>query len=238
LFVVRFVLLNGFIALNSILFCVLGLVVSLFDKAGKRVHLYCAVPWAKVILYVCGIKVQVKGLENVEGLIPRIYLTNHQSAFDVYALLAFLPVHFKFVLKQELMKIPLLGITMRRAGYIGIDRNDPRKAAKSMHEAAERIKSGVSVVIFPEGTRSTDGKIQDFRPGAFHLTLNSGCDVVPVTINGSFRIMPKKSFRINKGSFVMRIGNPIPVKEYSKKDMNKLMALVRDTMIRQMAMDG
>jgi 1-acyl-sn-glycerol-3-phosphate acyltransferase len=127
---------------------------------------------------------------------------------------------------------------MRRARYIGIDRDDPRKAVKSMRDAAERIKSGASVVIFPEGTRSTGGEIQDFKPGAFHLTLMSGCDIVPVTVNGSYRIMPKKSFRINKGTFVMRIGSPIPVKEYSRKDMAKLMALVRDTMIRQMSSDA
>jgi 1-acyl-sn-glycerol-3-phosphate acyltransferase len=235
---IRFVLLNAFIALHSILFCFFCLVVSLFDKAGRRVHAYGAVPWAKTILYVCGVKVHVKGLENVESRSPKIYLVNHQSAFDIFALLAFLPVHFKFVLKQELMKIPLLGLSMRRAGYIGIERNEPRKAAQSMHEAAGRIGNGFSVVIFPEGTRSTDGKIQDFRPGAFHLVLKSGCDIVPVTMNGSYRIMPKKSFRINKGSFVMRIGSPIPVKGYSKKDMVKLMALARDAMIRQMAMDA
>jgi 1-acyl-sn-glycerol-3-phosphate acyltransferase len=235
---IRFVLLNAFIALHSILFCFLGLVVSLFDKGGRRVHLYCAVPWAKMILFVCGVRVKVKGLENVDSGIPRIYLTNHQSAFDIYALLSRLPVHFKFVLKQELMRIPLLGLSMRRAGYIGIDRDDPRKALKGIHDAADRIKSGASVVIFPEGTRGTDGQIQEFRPGAFHLTLKSGCDVVPVTINGSYRIMPKNGFRINKGTFVMRIGKPIPVKGYSKKDMGKLMTLVRDTMIRQMAMDA
>jgi 1-acyl-sn-glycerol-3-phosphate acyltransferase len=235
---VRFALLNAYIALHTILFCLFGLVVSLFDKGGRRVHLYCAVPWAKGVLYVCGVKVHVKGLENVESRIPRIYLTNHQSAFDIFALLAFLPVHFKFMLKKQLMKIPLFGVAMRRAGYIGIDRDDPRKAAKSMRDAAERIKNGASVVIFPEGTRSMDGEIQDFRPGAFHLALKAGCDVVPITMNGSYRIMPKKSFRINKGSFAMRIGNPIPAKEYSKKDMVKLMGLVRDTMIRQMAMDA
>jgi 1-acyl-sn-glycerol-3-phosphate acyltransferase len=236
---VRFALLNAFIALHSILFCLYGLVVlSPFDKGGRRVHFYCGVPWAKVILFVCGVKVNVKGLENVESRIPRIYLTNHQSAFDIFALLSCLPVHFKFVVKQELMKIPLFGATMRSAGYVGIDRDDPRKALKSMHDAAERIKSGASVVIFPEGTRSTDGRIQDFRPGAFHLALKSGYDVVPITINGSYRIMPKRSFRINKGTFVMRIGKPIPLKGYTKKDMGKLMALVRDTMIRQMAMDA
>jgi 1-acyl-sn-glycerol-3-phosphate acyltransferase len=234
---VRYVLLNAFIALHSVLFCVYGVVLSLFDTDGRLVHFYCAVPWAKVILFVCGVKVNVKGLENVESRIPRIYLTNHQSAFDIFALLSCLPVHFKFVLKQELMKIPLLGATMRRAGYVGIDRDDPRKALKSMHDAAEQIKGGASVVIFPEGTRSTDGQIQDFRPGAFHLALKSGRDVVPITINGSYRIMPKSSFRINKGTFVMRFGKPIPVKGYTKKDTVKLMALVRDTMIRQIAMD-
>jgi 1-acyl-sn-glycerol-3-phosphate acyltransferase len=234
---VRFIFLNVFIALHSIVFSLLALILSLASAGGRLAHFYSAVPWAKAILRVCGVQVRVVGAENVESHIPRIYLTNHQSTFDIFALLAFLPVHFKFVVKQELMNIPVFGQAMRRAGYIGIERDDPRKALKSMNKAAERIRDGASVVIFPEGTRSADGRIQDFRPGAFHLTLKSGCDIVPITINGSHRIMPKGSFRINRGSFAMRIGKPIQVKGYAKKDMARLMAVVRETMIRQLAMD-
>ena len=118
--------------------------------------------------WICGIKVEVEGLENIESHVPRIYMTNHQSYFDIFALLAYLPVDFKFITKQELMRIPLFGFSMRRAGYIGIEREDPRKAVHSINEATEKIKGGASVVIFPEGTRSLDGRVQPFEKGGFN----------------------------------------------------------------------
>ncbi len=233
-FMLRSGLLNAFIAVHTILFCIWGLFLSLFDKSGRLVHVYCAAPWGRTILYVCGIKVMVKGLHHVDPMAPRIYLANHQSAFDIFALLAFLHVHFKFVLKEELMRIPLFGAAMRGAGYIGIARDDVRKALKSMQQAADKVRNGASVVIFPEGRRSADGRIQAFMPGAFHLALKSGCDIVPVTIDGSDRIMSKGSFRINRAACTMTIGRPIAVKGYSKKEMGRLMEETRETMVRQM----
>jgi len=231
---IRFFLLNAFIAIHTIIFCFWGVFLSLFDRDGRLVHFYTAAPWAKVILWVCGIKVYVKGLDNVESHEPRIYLTNHQSYFDIFALLAYLPVDFKFILKQELMKIPLFGFAMRRAKYIAIDRDNPKKAVQSMNEAAERIRNGVSVIIFPEGTRSTDGRLQPFKRGGFHLALKSGCALVPVAIINSRDIVPKGSFRINRGTFGMNIGKPIPVKGYKKKDIDQLMMRVKEAIISQM----
>jgi 1-acyl-sn-glycerol-3-phosphate acyltransferase len=235
---VRSALLNAFIAIHTIVFCIWGLFLSLFDKSGRLVHTHCAVPWAKAILCVCGIKVTVEGAPYPDNPGPRIYLTNHQSAFDIFVLLAFLPVHFKFILKEELMRIPLFGATMRSAGYIGIARDDARSALKSMHRAADKIRNGASVVVFPEGTRSADGRIQAFMPGAFHLALRSGCDIVPITINGSYRIMSKGSHRINRAACTMKIGRPISMKGYSKKEMGRLMEEVREAMIRQMGSLG
>ena len=143
---IRFLLLNGFVAVLTIFLCIFGVVLSLFDrKGGDLVHRYIAVPWAKTILWGCGVKVRVRGLENLDGTAPRIYLCNHQSYFDIFALLAYLPVQFKFVMKKELMSLPLLGATMRRAGYIGIDREDARGALKGMNQAAEKMKKGASV---------------------------------------------------------------------------------------------
>ena len=231
---IRFLYLNAFIAIYTIIMCIWGVLSSVFDRSGRVVHDYTAVPWAKMILWVCGVRGRVKGLENVETNVPRIYLTNHQSYFDIFALLAYLPVDFKFILKQELMKIPLFGFAMRRARYIGIDRENPRKAVKSINEAAKRIKNGASVVLFPEGTRSTDGRLQEFKRGGFRLAIKSGCDVVPVAIIDSRHIVPKGSLRINRGTIAISIGKPISVKEYSKKEMGQLMARVREAMLTQM----
>ncbi len=224
---IRFVTLNVFIGLYSIPVCLWGLTLSLFTGDSRKVHFYAAVPWARGILKACGIKVHVSGLENVDPATPRIYMSNHQSYFDILGLLAVIPVDFKFIMKQELMKIPLLGPTMRAAGYIGIAREDPRKAVASLNEAVKRIRAGASVMILPEGTRSPDGRLQEFKKGGFTLALKAGCDIVPVTIQGSHRIVPKGSLNIRKGEFAIHIGKPIPIGQYSRRNIAQLMQRVR-----------
>ncbi|MFH1488735.1 MAG: lysophospholipid acyltransferase family protein [Pseudomonadota bacterium] len=231
---VRFFLLNAFIAVHTILFCLCAIIVSVMDGTGRLSHFYAAVPWAKAILWVCGVKVSVYGRENADDSVPRIYMSNHQSYFDIFVLLGYLPVNFKFILKEELMRIPLFGSAMRRAGYIAINRDDPRKALRSMNEAAEKIKNGASVLIFPEGTRSKDGILQDFKKGGFHLALKSGCDIIPVSIMNTGLIVPKGSLRIQRGRAGLCIGHPVPTKDYSKKEMGRLMSRVREEMLRQM----
>ena len=155
-------------------------------------------------------------------------MTNHQSYLDVFGLLSVLPVDFKFLMKQELMKIPLLGFAMRRAGYIGIEREDPRKAVESMRAAAERIKNSASVLIFPEGTRSQDGNLQAFKRGGFNLALRAGCDIMPIGIAGSGRLLPKGSFSVKKGTFAISIGRPIKTSGYTKRTIERLMEEVRE----------
>jgi 1-acyl-sn-glycerol-3-phosphate acyltransferase len=230
----RFFFLNAFIAIHTIVFCVWALILSMLDRRGNLTHLYAAVPWAKIVLWVCGARVKVRGQENVDRYEPRIYLSNHQSYFDIFTLLAHLPADFKFILKQELMRIPLFGFAMKRARYIAIDREEPRKAVKSINEAASKINEGASMLVFPEGTRSEDGKLQPFKTGGFRLALKAGCDVVPVAITNSRNIVPKGSLKINKGTIAMNIGKPISVKGYAKKDIDKLMAQVREAILNQM----
>lgn len=231
---IRFILLNVFIAVYTVAMSLFGIFLSFFEGSGRLVHFYCAVPWAKAILWICGIKVKVSGLDHVKEGVQNIYMANHQSIFDIFTLLVYLPVDFKFVLKQELMKVPLFGSAMKGAGYISIDRGNPRKAVKSMNEAAEKIKHGASVLIFPEGTRSQDGRLQTFKSGGFHLALKSGADIVPVAIVDSHLIVPKGSLRIKKGTILMNIGRSIPTRDCSKKDMNRLMDRVRDALINEM----
>jgi 1-acyl-sn-glycerol-3-phosphate acyltransferase len=232
----RFLLLNAFVAVFSILCCIYAIILSLFDRrGGGLLHRHAAVPWAKGVLWVCGVRVRVLGEENLDPGTARMYVCNHQSYFDIFALLAGLPVQFKFVLKEELMKIPFLGPAMKRAGYIGIDRDDPRKALKGMNEAAERIKKGASVLVFPEGTRSSDGRIQPFKPGAFHMALKSRSEIVPLAIVGSRLIVPKGSLTIRRGTITLHIGRPISVAGYARKDMDLLIEKVRGEMLDLMA---
>lgn len=231
---IRFLFLNAFIGLITIIFCIWALLISLFDNTGQKVHLYAAVPWAKTILWACGVRLDIQGAENIDPDSPAVYASNHQSAFDIFTLFAGLPVPFKFILKKELMKIPLFGWAMKRARYISIDRGDPRKAIASMKEASDRIKNGASILIFPEGTRSEDGKILPFKKGGFHLAVQAESSIVPVAITGSRDILSKGSFRIGKGVIRMNIGKPISTRGYNRKNMEPLIKTTRDTVIELM----
>ncbi|MBN1625151.1 MAG: 1-acyl-sn-glycerol-3-phosphate acyltransferase [Deltaproteobacteria bacterium] len=231
---IRFIFINIFIAVHTIIISLCSFIISFFDKDGTLIHRKCAVPWAKTILFICGVKLEVKGVENIREDTPCIYMSNHQSYFDIFALLAGLPVNFKFIMKKELMRIPLLGTAMKRAGYISLDREDSRKAIVSVNMAADRIRNGTSVLIFPEGTRSRDGVVGEFKKGGFHLAMKSGCDIVPVAIVKSRDIVPKGSLKVNKGIIYFNIGKPIPVTEYSKRDMPLLMEKVRESVLAMM----
>lgn len=132
------------------------------------------------------------------------------------------------------MKIPFLGLALKRAGHIAIPRDNPRKAIRSMNEVSEKIKSGTSVLIFPEGTRSVDGRLQTLKKGGFHMAIKSGCDIVPVAISNSYRIVTKGSLKINKGSFDIHFGEPISIKGYERKNMPDLMERVRGAILSQM----
>jgi 1-acyl-sn-glycerol-3-phosphate acyltransferase len=231
---IRSVLLNAFIAVYTLLLSLGAAGVSLFDRNRRHIHLYCAVPWAKTILAVAGIRVRVEGLANLGPGRPHIFMCNHQSFFDIFVLLARLPGDFRFILKKELMGIPVFGRAMKGAGYIPIDRGDPRRAVQSMNEAAERIRRGASVLLFPEGTRSEDGRLQGFKPGGFHLALKAGCDIVPVVILNSHRVAPKGSLRIGRGEISLHIGRPLPAGGYTRKRVPELMERVRESMVTMM----
>jgi len=230
----RFLYLNAFIGLNTVIFCIWAIVLSIFDNTGRLIHIYAAVPWAKTILWVCGVRLDVQGTENVDSNLPAVYVSNHQSAFDIFTILAGVPVPFKFLLKKELMRIPFLGWAMKRARYISIDRGNHRKALKSMREASDRIRNGASILVFAEGTRSEDGNIKSFKKGGFHLAVEAESNVVPIAINGSRNILLKGSFKIGKGVIKMNIGAPISAKGYSRKTMEPLIETTRDTVINLM----
>ncbi len=228
----RSIYLNIFIGLHTILFCIWGFILSIFDKEnGRLVHLFAAVPWAKIILWVSGVKGKVIGKENIDHNKTYIFMSNHQSFADIFVLLANIPKDFKFIMKKELMKIPILGPAMRKAGYMEIERDDPRESIKQLHKAIEKIKAGTSVLIFPEGTRSSDGKMLPFKKGGFYIAIRSECNIVPIYIKGTDLIAPKGSWTMKKGKYTLIIGKPISVKEYTKKDSEKLMNKVKNAML-------
>ncbi len=183
--------------------------------------------WARVGLRLAGVGLRVEGQEHIPRGQAVIYMPNHQSNFDILALFASLPVQFRWLAKEELFHIPLFGFAMRRTGYIPVDRSDRKKAIESMKEAARRIGEGASVIVFPEGTRSPDGRLLPFKKGGFLLALQAQVPVVPVAITGSRDIMPKKSRWIQGGTIHVRIFPPVPTEARGAEDRDSFIETVR-----------
>jgi len=211
----------------TIFFSALAILVSLVDPTGKFPHLV-ARAWAKSILIAGRIKVKVKGLSKIDPTTSCIYMCNHQGNFDIPVLLAYLKVRFRWLAKAELFRIPLFGFAMKRAGHISIDRKDRQAAITSLKETAKTIRGGVSVIIFPEGTRSPDGNISSFKKGGFILAIDSGVPIVPVVLHGTRSIMPKKQLRIVPGTVVVEILEPIDISGYTRKNKEALMDRIRN----------
>jgi 1-acyl-sn-glycerol-3-phosphate acyltransferase len=205
---------------------ILVIVLSFFVRSGNPLHKIARF-WGKSILVVSRVKVSVKGLSNIDPSSSYIYMPNHQSNFDIPVLLGHLTVQFRWLAKMELFKIPIFGRAMRKAGYISIDRYNRESAFESLKVAADKIKSGVSVLIFPEGTRSRDGNIRPFKKGGFVMAIDSGVPIVPVVITGTRAIMPRGKFRVYPGHVSMVIHKPIGTSIYTRETKEALMESVR-----------
>ena len=189
--------------------------------------------WGRGILLLTGLKIKVHGSEHIPER-SAVYVVNHQSNFDIPILYAGLPLQFRWMAKQELFNIPLFGPAMRRCGYIPIDRSDRRKAMQSMNEAAKQIRDGASVIIFPEGTRSPDGQLQEFKKGGFLIAVKAQVPVVPVAIKGSFNVMSKNSLRIHGGDIEVEIFPPIETAGMKNAETEQLMEKVRQPISAKM----
>jgi 1-acyl-sn-glycerol-3-phosphate acyltransferase len=217
-----------YVVLATIVMATVAIIVALFSRDGNAPHLV-ARAWARSILFVSGIHVHVNGLENLNVGGSCILMPNHQSNFDIPVLLGCLPIQFRWLAKAELFKIPIFGRGMRGCGYISIDRSNRKSAFQSLAEAAAKIRNGVSVLIFPEGTRSRDGKILPFKKGGFVLSVDAGVPIVPIVIFNTWSIMPKGRLRIRTQSVQMDILAPIPTSGYTRKTKDDLMDSVRNT---------
>lgn len=214
------------VVLSTVFFGAIAIIISFFSRTGNLVHIIARI-WGKGILIVSGINVAVRGLDNIDPGRSYIYMSNHQSNFDIPVLLACLPVQFRWLAKAELFKIPIFGRAMRGAGYVKIDRFNRDSAFESINEAAGKMQNGVSIMIFPEGTRSRDGKIRSFKKGGFVMAVDSGAPIVPVILQGTWPIMAKSSLRINTGNVALHIEKPIATSGYTRDTKNDLIESVR-----------
>jgi len=208
-------------------FCSLAaIIVALVSRGGNGSHLVGRL-WSRIMLFAGGVKVQVEGLDNINPKEAYVFAANHQSQFDIFTLLGHLPTQFRWLAKKELFRIPLFGTAMKGAGYIPIDRSNRKQAFKSIDLAAARVRDGTSVVIFPEGTRSLDGKLQSFKKGGFHLAIKSKRPIVPVSISGAFSILPKKGFRVRPRLVKVFIGQPVPTEDVTPQNRDWLISEIR-----------
>lgn len=196
------------VVIVSLTFASIILVSLIFNRSGKLFHWFCR-NWATVVLRICATKVTVRGTENLRSGQNFVYVSNHASMFDIPAVIAGIPDQIRLVYKKELEKIPIFGWGLKYGSYIGIDRGRGLEAQRSLEEAVEKIRNGESVLLYAEGTRTLDGKLQPFKRGAFHIAVQAGVPVVPLTINGSFKILPKHSISINPGDVELILDSPI-----------------------------
>jgi len=225
---IRTIFVLSCIVVATLVLGALTFVAYLFDRKGRVGH-YCAKFWGKIALVANRVKVRVEGMEHLNGKGPYIFMSNHQGAYDIFTLLAHLPYQFKWLAKKELFSIPFFGWTMAAVGYISIDRGGTRDTVEAMNEAAQKIRDGMSVVIFPEGSRSPDGSIQPFKKGGFTLAIKSKVPIVPIAISGSREIMPKDRLTVAPGEIRMFVGHPIEIQHTSLRERESLMKKVRDT---------
>ncbi len=214
------------IGLYTLLFGTLAMIGCLLVPNGNPL-IWMARPWARCILLTCSVRVRVAPRARTAVGSPCVYVTNHQSHFDVLALIRALPGQYRIVAKKELFSIPVFGWALWLAGFIRIDRSNREKAIGSLDLAARKIHSGTSVVVFAEGTRSPDGALQPLKKGAFVMAINAGCPIVPVSISGSRAVLSKNSLDIRPGTIDVVIGRPIDTTAHSMERKDLLMQEVR-----------
>jgi 1-acyl-sn-glycerol-3-phosphate acyltransferase len=203
---------------------------SIFDSQGRWQHA-CARVWSSWILKTSRIRVNLEGLEHIPRNETVIFCANHPSAMDIPILFVSLPVQFRFVAKRSLFNVPFLGWHLWRSGHIPVERDRPRKALRTLDQAAERIRAGCSVVLFPEGTRSRDGGLGSFKTGSFYLAVKSGVPVIPITINGSRAVLKPDTLHVRPGTVEMIIHPPIATSGFSIDDVEDLSKRVRSQIL-------
>jgi 1-acyl-sn-glycerol-3-phosphate acyltransferase len=216
------------IVLLTILMGSLSAVASLFDRAGRLQH-RVARAWSRMLLRVSRVRVIVTGLDKLEPGKSYVFVANHASYMDTPVALAYIPVEFRFLAKQGLFLIPLLGWHLKRAGHLPVVRDDPRASLKSMTEAARIIRErGISVLLFPEGGRTHNGELQEFKEGAAYIGIKSGVPVAPVGLAGTRDVLPFGSGHIRPGTVELRIGDPIDTSGLKPKDRAELTRVLRE----------
>lgn len=205
----------------------LSLLSSFFDKSGRIQHGFARV-WSRTILWTVGAAPQVEGLGKIDTAKASVYVVNHLSALDIPVLYAYLPFHFRILAKKELFRYPFMGWHLRRSGQIPVVLENPRASVRSLNLAVATLRQGMSLVIFPEGARSSDGQLHSFMGGAFYAAIKAQVDVVPMALVGTFEMLKMNTWHIKPGPVQLVAGRPISTSGMSARDMEKLQQQAED----------
>ncbi|MDZ4823265.1 MAG: lysophospholipid acyltransferase family protein [Flavobacteriales bacterium] len=187
--------------------------------------------WSPVVLLISGVRVKVLGLENIDKKINCLYVSNHESHFDIVAIMRASPVPLFFIAKKELKKIPFMGWYMIAMGMIFIDRKNKESAMRSMKAAGEKIRKGKNVISFPEGTRTKTGAINLFRRGTFIIAEDGGIPILPLAVSGAREVLSRGKFRINPGTIQVNFGKVIQPHDFNNKTADELASHVRNVVV-------
>jgi 1-acyl-sn-glycerol-3-phosphate acyltransferase len=198
-------------------------------RSGRVAH-RCARLWARIILFVSGVRVETRNLERLDREGAAVLVANHASHFDIYAVAALLPRPALFVAKASLFRIPVFGWALRSAGFVSVERDRREKAIASLGRASEGLGRGRPVIFFPEGTRSPDGRLRRLKKGAFVTAIQNGVPLVPIGIAGSHRVQPARSLRVRPGTIRLLVGEEISTEGLTLADRDALAARGRQAL--------
>jgi 1-acyl-sn-glycerol-3-phosphate acyltransferase len=199
-----------------------------FVLPSRAVGSVTAVPWARTLATLTPMRVRVEGRENIDPGQSYVLVSNHQSQYDIFVLYGWLGIDFRWVMKMELRTAPAIGMACHRLDHIFIDRSDHAAAVATLEDAKKKIVDGTSVMFFPEGTRSRDGKLKGFKKGAFRMAIDLGLPVLPLTVTGTRDVLPAGTSDLLPGSARLIIHEPIPVDGMTKGDCPSLSDRVRE----------
>ena len=219
-------------AVLTVLLATPGCVFSLFDRSGRYASSFQRA-WVYGLFRLNGIRIRVQGRENIKDGSANILISNHASLLDIPAIVAAVPLPVRFIAKKSLIWFPIFGWFMYFARHVLIDRASAVSAAKSLKKASRLMKQGISVVVFPEGTRSPDGEVKEFKRGAFLLALQSRSPIVPISISGTYEMLPRTGCCFWPGTIDLKIGSPIPTQGLPIREVRQFEEKVRNIIIDQ-----
>lgn len=179
--------------------------------------------WARIFCIINFVRVRVTGRENISRNTSYVFVANHQGAFDIFSIYGYLGHNFRWMMKKSLERIPLVGYSCRVSGHIYVDNSTPSRTRETMATAEKQLSGGMSVVVFPEGSRTQDGRMHAFRRGAFQLAMEFSLPVVPLTIDGAYLVMPRGAILPRYGLIKLTIHKPIYAPEGGRHELSSLM---------------